>query len=307
MSSTFTYTAKKVTATPRNKRYADAVSASGGSSYVEGGSDFCYWKYVTTVTDADGNVTDLDSSAYYLESLYKIQVDGDITSDGTVRAAGDVQAGSIVSKDLASPIAGYSAIGYSRFDSSYFTVDADGLVHIKDSVLASIDIITTSETEASTDSNVYSAAKIDTMLSGIDSKPTALWLENGTDKYIYYTTVSDVTLATLVGALHVNNYLDVAGNSTIGGSETVTGDITSDGTVRASGDVQAGSKVSKDLTSPIAGYTAIGYARYDSDDFTVDSDGQVHLKTTTSGAQIVAQATQPANPAEGLIWIQTAS
>ena len=56
--SSFTYTTKKVTATPRNKRLADIVAVSESSSYIGGVSDHTnYWKLITTVTDSDGNVT----------------------------------------------------------------------------------------------------------------------------------------------------------------------------------------------------------------------------------------------------------
>ena len=101
-------------------------------------------------------------------------------------------------------------------------------------------------------------------------------------------------------------YLKVAGKATIGGDETVAGNITSEKTISAAGGIHAGTKDTNIVNNPIAGYSAIGMSKYSSTDFTVDADGTVHSKgTTTSGANVVAQSTQPTSPTDGLIWIQT--
>ena len=80
--SSFTYTTKKVTATPRNKRYAEAVSSSGGSSYVgASSSDYTnYWTLIDKVTDSDGNVTTLAQP--YIITSYPVVSEQDITAFG---------------------------------------------------------------------------------------------------------------------------------------------------------------------------------------------------------------------------------
>ena len=82
MSSTYTYTRKEVSATPRNKRYADAVSSSGGSSYVgASSSDYTnYWTLIDKVTDSDGNVTTLAQP--YIITSYPVVSEQDITAFG---------------------------------------------------------------------------------------------------------------------------------------------------------------------------------------------------------------------------------
>ena len=79
--SSFTYTTKKVTATPRNKRLADIVAVSESSSYIGGVSDYTnYWKLITTVTDSDGNVTTLAQP--YIITSYPVVSEQDITAFG---------------------------------------------------------------------------------------------------------------------------------------------------------------------------------------------------------------------------------
>lgn len=271
-----------------------------------------YWTLITT--DADGNA--ISASDYYLLSSY------DTVVQDTLTALGGVHAGTKGDYTVNEPIAGLNAIGMAKFDGTDFSVDADGTVHLKDES-TSIPIVTTSNGLTPSDSNVYSASKIDSLLSGITGKPTALWLTDGSATYLSYSTTdpddnTTVTFATLVGALKITQYLkvlgnatiggniDVTGNATIGGDESVTGNITSGKTISAAGGIHAGTRDTEIVKNPIAGYSAIGMSKYSSTDFTVDADGTVHSKgTSTSGANVVAQATQPTSPTDGLIWIQT--
>ena len=261
-----------------------------------------YWVLITT--DAQGNA--IPSSEYHLESSYDAIVHDNLS------ALGSVSAGLKSTTVPLSPLAGYNSVGMARFDNAQFGVDADGLVHVLESAVGTnVDIIKTTDSTSPTDSNVYSAAKIDSLLSGITGKPSALWLTDGSATYLSYSTTDPddntaVTFATLDGALKIMQYLKVAGKATIGGDETVAGNITSEKTISAAGGIHAGTKDTNIVNNPIAGYSAIGMSKYSSTDFTVDADGTVHSKgTTTSGANVVAQSTQPTSPTDGLIWIQT--
>lgn len=304
--SDYSYNINLISSSPRNKRITGAVNKENQSSVGFSTYDFCYWKYVTTAMDADGKLTSLSESEYYLESEHPIKVDGNISTTGNVMAAGDVQAGDKIVKNLVAPLAGYEAIGMAKFGEQYFDISADGLVTLKDSVLSQLEVITTSSSSAETDGNVYSALKVKNLLNGITGKPTALWLDDGTTKYLYYTssTVNNATviIAYVDASLHVSKDLDVSGKA------DVTGNISSAATIAAAGDVQAGDKVIKDLVAPLAGYDSIGMAKFNSDDFSVDSTGKISLKgQTITGAYIVAQPTQPTAPSEGTIWIETDS
>lgn len=70
------------------------------------------------------------SSMKRLEAGTDVVCHRNITAEGNISAEGAVWAGLASTTVASSPIAGYTAIGMCRFDSSQFTVAADGLVKI---------------------------------------------------------------------------------------------------------------------------------------------------------------------------------
>lgn len=125
MSSTYTYTRKKVTATPRNKRYADAVSSSGGSSYVgASSSDYTnYWTLIDKVTDSDGNVTTLAQP--YIITSYPVVSEQDITAFGAGEGGNGLKISDLADVDV-SGIADNYVLVWDATNSKWITKAQSG-------------------------------------------------------------------------------------------------------------------------------------------------------------------------------------
>ena len=122
--SSFTYTTKKVTATPRNKRLADIVAVSESSSYIGGVSDYTnYWKLITTVTDSDGNVTTLAQP--YIITSYPVVSEQDITAFGAGEGGNGLKISDLADVDV-SGIADNYVLVWDAINSKWVTKAQSG-------------------------------------------------------------------------------------------------------------------------------------------------------------------------------------
>ncbi len=215
-----------------------------------------YWAIVKNAEDG----TELEESEWFLAP----KADYSIYSPKNITAAGAIAAGytSPNIEDPGVPIAGYDAIGYSKYDPEHFVVDENGLVRIKDGAgggtgeFKDITLITSTSTEQSSDSSVYTSLKVDNLLKNIDGKPSSLWVKDKKSEYLLLS--DDGTKAKLLLPFDITGTLDVSGR------------IATKSDVAAEGAVWAGLKSTTVASNPVAGYDAIGMCRFDSTQFTVN-------------------------------------
>lgn len=215
-----------------------------------------YWAIVKNAEDG----TELEESEWFLAP----KAGYSIYSPKNITAAGAIVAGytSPNIEDPGVPIAGYDAIGYSKYDPEHFVVDETGLVRIKDGAgggtgeFKDITLITSTSTEQSSDSSVYTSLKVDKLLKNIDGKPSSLWVKDKTSEYLLLS--DDGTKARLLLPFDITGMLDVSGR------------IATQSDVAAEGAVWAGLKSTTVASNPVAGYEAIGMCRFDSTQFTVE-------------------------------------
>ena len=215
-----------------------------------------YWAIVKNAEDG----TELEESEWFLapKAGYSIYSPKNITAAGAI-AAGYASPNI---EDPGVPIAGYEAIGYSKYDPEHFVVDETGLVRIKDGAgggtgeFKDITLITSTSTEKSSDYSVYTSLKVDNLLKNIDGKPSSLWVKDKTSEYLLLS--DDGTKARLLLPFDITGTLDVSGR------------IATKSDVAAEGAVWAGLKSTTVASNPVAGYEAIGMCRFDSTQFTVN-------------------------------------
>lgn len=215
-----------------------------------------YWAIVKNAEDG----TELKESEWFLAP----KAGYSIYSPKNITAAGAIVAGytSPNIEDPGVPIAGYDAIGYSKYDPEHFVVDETGLVRIKDGAgggtgeFKDITLITSTSTEQSSDSSVYTSLKVDKLLKNIDGKPSSLWVKTKTSEYLLLS--DDGAKAKLLLPFDITGTLDVSGR------------IATQSDVAAEGAVWAGLKSTTVASNPVAGYEAIGMCRFDSTQFTVE-------------------------------------
>ena len=215
-----------------------------------------YWAVVKNAEDG----TELEESEWFLAP----KAGYSIYSPKNITAAGAIVAGytSPNIEDPGVPIAGYEAIGYSKYDPEHFVVDETGLVHIKDGAgggtgeFKDITLIPSTSTEKSSDSSVYTSLKVDYLLKNIDGKPSSLWVKDKKSEYLLLS--DDGAKAKLLLPFDITGTLDVSGR------------IATQSDVAAEGAVWAGLKSTTVASNPVAGYDAIGMCRFDSTQFTVN-------------------------------------
>lgn len=215
-----------------------------------------YWAIVKNAEDG----TELEESEWFLAP----KAGYSIYSPKNITAAGAIVAGytSPNIEDPGVPIAGYEAIGYSKYDPEHFVVDETGLVHIKDGAgggtgeFKDITLIPSTSTEKSSDSSVYTSLKVDYLLKNIDGKPSSLWVKDKKSEYLLLS--DDGAKAKLLLPFDITGTLDVSGR------------IATQSDVAAEGAVWAGLKSTTVASNPVAGYDAIGMCRFDSTQFTVN-------------------------------------
>ena len=215
-----------------------------------------YWAIVKNAEDG----TELEESEWFLapKAGYSIYSPKNITAAGAI-AAGYASPNI---EDPGVPIAGYEAIGYSKYDPEHFVVDETGLVRIKDGAgggtgeFKDITLIPSTSTEKSSDSSVYTSLKVDYLLKNIDGKPSSLWVKDKKSEYLLLS--DDGAKAKLLLPFDITGTLDVSGR------------IATQSDVAAEGAVWAGLKSTTVASNPVAGYDAIGMCRFDSTQFTVN-------------------------------------
>lgn len=227
-----------------------------------------YWAIVKNSEDG----TELEESEWFLAP----KAGYSIYSPKNITAAGAIVAGytSPNIEDPGVPIAGYEAIGYSKYDPEHFVVDETGLVRIKDGAgggtgeFKDITLITSTSTEQSSDYSVYTSLKVDNLLKNIDGKPSSLWVKDKKSEYLLLS--DDGTKARLLLPFDITGTLDVSGR------------IATQSDVAAEGAVWAGLKSTTVASNPVAGYDAIGMCRFDPTQFTVNQ-GLVRITGNIGG------------------------
>lgn len=227
-----------------------------------------YWAIVKNAEDG----TELEESEWFLtpKAGYSIYSPKNITAAGAIVAG--YTSPNIEDPDV--PIAGYEAIGYSKYDPEHFVVDETGLVHIKEGAgggtgeFKDITLIKSTSTEKSSDYSVYTSLKVDYLLKNIDGKPSSLWVKAKTSEYLLLS--DDGAKARLLLPFDITGTLDVSGR------------IATKSDVEAEGAVWAGLKSTTVASNPVAGYDAIGMCRFDPTQFTVNQ-GLVRITGNIGG------------------------
>jgi hypothetical protein len=302
-------------ARPRNKQYLEGINGGGGVGGSGTGTDFMaqYWFLGETPeaedpeeeaqplfikTSYDTVVDKIDG--YFQAGTKRFQEDSIrnailfSNADGTAAhflSTGDVAACVDADWEDIAPLAGYNAPGFASFDDEFFSV-IDGHVSLVGGVGGKEYFPGTGLSLSGTNSdtfNVRYGSVAGTAAAGNDSRinngQSAYNLLNGSGSWWGQTMSGGSVSGAMSGVTNINSQLYFYNNNLGVGVSAPSQKLYVSGNIFSTQDVVAAAGGNYDVTSPLAGYNAVGLARFNSADFTV-SNGYVSLLNPGGGGTV---------------------